>query len=92
MESNKENKSVLILDPLHHFFNSDVKLSVRDRVLRECCEFIKRLSLSSPVALLVPKLDIEDYERFFPILEVVADEIIPVNEVSEIEPSQKSLF
>ena len=42
--------------------------------------------------MLVPKLDIEDHKRFFPILAAVADEVIPVVEASEIEVSQGLLF
>jgi len=91
-EADNENQPVLILDPLHHFYNKDLGLSTRDHVFEQCCQFTKRLSLSNPVALLVPKLDIEDHKRYFPILAAVADEIIPVDEVSEIEPSQRLLF
>src|SRR5688572_27295274 len=78
MKADKENKSVLILDPLHHFYNEDVELPVRDRILAQCSQYIKRISLSNPVAMLVPKLDTEDHKRFFPVLAAVADEIIPV--------------
>ncbi|HEX9331494.1 MAG TPA: hypothetical protein VF896_06385 [Anaerolineales bacterium] len=92
MEADKENKSVLILDPLHHFYNADVELSIRDRILAQCCQFTKRLSLSNYVAVLVPKLDTEDHRRFFSILAAIADEIIPVEEASEMEVSQDSLF
>ncbi len=38
MEADKENKSVLILDPLHHFYNADVELSVRERIFEQCCQ------------------------------------------------------
>ena len=92
VEADKENKSVLILDPLHHFYNADVELSVRDRILEKCCQLTKRLSLSNYIALLVPKVDIEDHKRFFPLLAAVADEIIPVAESSEIVASQGLLF
>ena len=92
MEADRENRSVLILDPLRHFYNEDVEVSIRDRILEQCCHFIKRLSLSNPVVLLVPKLDTEDHKRFLPILAAVADEIIPVEEASEIEASQGLLF
>ena len=92
MEVDKENKPVLILDPLRHFYNEDVEMSIRDRILEQCCQFAKRLSFSSPVALLVPKLDTEDHKRFFPILAAVADEIIPVEKAAETEASQDSLF
>jgi hypothetical protein len=92
MAADKENKSVLILDPLHHFYNADVELSVREQVFEQCCQFTKRLSFSNCVALLVPKLDSEDHKRFFPLLAAVADEIIPAAESSAIEASQGLLF
>jgi len=91
-EADNENQPVLILDPLHHFYNQDVDISTRDHVFEQCCQFTKRLSLSNPVAVLVPKLDIEDHKRYFPILEAVADEVISVDEASEIQPSQGLLF
>ena len=91
-EADNQNQPVLILDPLHHFYNQDVDLSTRDHVFEQCCQFTKRLSLSNPVALLVPKLDIEDHKRYFPILAAVADEVISVDEASEIQPSQGLLF
>jgi hypothetical protein len=91
-ETYKENQPVLILDPLHHFYNRDIDLSTRNRIFEQCCQYIKRLSLSNPTALLVPKLDIEDHKRYFPILAAVADEIIPVEEAIEQEPLQGSLF
>ena len=91
-EADNENQPVLILDPLHHFYNKDVDPSTRDHVFEQCCQFTKRLSLSNPVALLVPKLDIEDHKRYFPMLAAVADEVISVDEVSEIEPAQRLSF
>ena len=90
--ADEENHSVLILDPLHHFYNADVELSTRHRILEQCCHYIKRLSLSNPVALLVPKLDTEDHKRFFPVLAAIADEIIPVEQASEPKFFQVSLF
>lgn len=91
-EADNENQPVLILDPLHHFYNQDVDISTRDHVFEQCCQFTKRLSLSNPVAVLVPKLDIEDHKRYFSILGAVADEVISVDEASEIQPSQGLLF
>ena len=91
-EADNENQPVLILDPLHHFYNQDVDISTRDHVFEQCCQFTKRLSLSNLVAVLVPKLDIEDHKRYFPILAAVADEVISVDKASEIQPSQGLLF
>jgi hypothetical protein len=92
MEADQENKSVLILDPLHHFYNADIELSVRDRILEHCCQFAKRLSLSNHVALLVPKVDIDDHKRFFPVLAAVMDEIILMADASEEKAVQGSFF
>lgn len=91
-EADNENQPVVILDPLHHFYNADVNLSTRNRILEQCCHYIKRLSLSNPVALLVPKLDTPDHKHFFPILASVADEVIPVVQATEIRTSQDFLF
>jgi hypothetical protein len=92
MEADKENNSALILDPLHHFCNADVELSTRRRVLEQCCQYMKRLSLSTPVALLVPRLDSEDHKRFFPVLTAIADEVIPVEQATDIQVFQGLLF
>lgn len=92
VEADNENQSVLILDPLHHFYNEDVDLPTRSRTLQECCQYIKRLSLSNPVTLLVPKLDTEDHRHFLAALAEIADEFIPVEQATILEASQGSLF
>jgi hypothetical protein len=92
MAADKENKSVLILDPLHHFYNADVELAVRDQILNDCCQYVKRISLSNPVAMLVPKLETEDHKRFFPVLAAITDEVIPVVEATEMVAIQAQLF
>jgi len=92
MEADKQNKPILILDFLHHFYNSDVELSLRDHILEQCCQYTRHLSLSHPVAVLVPCLPTEEYRRFFPILASVADEIIPAQENTAAEDSQDLLF
>jgi len=92
IEADKQNKPTLILNFFHHFYNADVELSLRDRTLEQCCHYVKRLSLSNPVVILVPRLSTEEYKRFFPILASVADEIIPVAETVAMEASQGSLF
>ena len=80
MEADKGNRPTLITNFLHHFYNADVELSLRDRVLEQCCQYTKRLSLFNPVVVLVPRLNTEDYNRFFPLLASIANEIIPVEE------------
>jgi len=76
MEADQQNNPVLILDFLHLFYNPDVDLSLRHSTLEECCRYLKRLSFSNPVAVLVPDLAVEEYRRFFPLMAAIADEII----------------
>ena len=93
MEADKQKRPVLILDFLHLFYNPDVEITLRDRILEQCCQYTKRLSLSNPVAVLVPNLSSEeDYQRFFPILASIADEIITVEEKFKKDASQGLLF
>ena len=90
--ADQQNKPVLILDFLHHFYNEDVELFTRDEILEQCCQYTKRLSLSNPVAVLVPKFDTEDYRRFFPVLAAVAHEIIEPEQPAQTSMSQGILF
>ena len=92
MEADMQNRPTLISNFLHHFYNADLELTLRDRILEKCCQYTKRLSLCSPVVVLVPRLSSEEYKRFFPVLAALADEIIPVVERVEIKTSQGSLF
>lgn len=92
MEADMQDRPTLISNFLHHFYNADVELNLRDRILEKCCQYTKRLSLCNPVVVLVPRLSSEDYRRFFPILAAVADEIIPVVERVEAQTFQVSFF
>ena len=92
MAADQGNRPTLITNFLHHFYNADVELSLRDRVLEQCCQYTKRLSLSNPVVVLVPRLFIEEYNRFFPLLASIANEIIPVEEETIQEDVQGLLF
>ena len=92
MEAGKQNKPVLILDFLHLFHDEDVELSLRHRVLDQCCQYTKRLSLSSLVAVFAPNVSTEAYRRFFPVLAAVADEILEIGKHKETELIQDLLF
>lgn len=91
-DADQQNKPILILDYLHHFYNADVELFTRDEILEQCCQYTKRLSLSNPVAVLVPYQKTEEYRRFFPVLAAVADEISEPQEPPQTKISQDSLF
>ena len=92
MDADMQNKPTLILDFLHHFYNADVELSLRDRILEQCCQYTKRLALSNSVVVLVPRLSTNEYRRFFPLLASIANEIIPVKENPTAEAVQDLLF
>jgi hypothetical protein len=81
--ANGQNKPVLILDFLHHFYNADIELYTRDEILEQCCQHTKQLAMSNPVAVLVPNLKTEDYRRFFPVLAAVSDQISEAEEPVE---------
>jgi hypothetical protein len=92
MEADQQNKPVLVLDFLHLFYDADVDLSLRYFTLERCCQYTKRLSFSNAVAVLVPELAIEEYRRFFPFVDSIADEVIEAGKQPSTEPSQGLLF
>ena len=92
MEAGKQHKPVLILDFLHLFHDDDIELSLRQRILEGCCQSTERLSMTSRVAVLVPTISTEAYQRFFPLLAAVADEILETEKAKETEITQGTLF
>ncbi len=92
MEADQQNHPVVILDFLHLFYNPDVDLSLRHSTLEQCCHYVKRLSFSNPVAVLVPNLAAEEYRRFFPLVASIADEIIEQKRPSYVEVFQQGVL
>jgi len=92
IEADMQNRPTLILNFLHHFYNPDVELSLRVRTLAECCKYAKRISLSNPVVILVPRLSTKEFNQFLPMLIDIADEHIPVAEWVEMNASQDIFF
>jgi hypothetical protein len=91
-EIRPERSPILILDFLHHFYNPDIQLSVRQRVLEQCCKHVQRLALSRSLLVFVQAIQAEEYGRFFPMLAAVADEILQTDEMPDGEHSQLSFF
>lgn len=91
-EIRPERTPVLILDFLHHFYNPDIQLPVRQRVLEQCCRHVQRLALSRPLLVFVQEMQTEEYRRFFSMLAAVADEILQADEMVDVEHSQLALF
>jgi hypothetical protein len=92
IEADRQNKPVLILDFLHLFYDADVDLSLRESALEQCCQYTKRLSFSNPVVVHVPSLAVEEYQRFFPFIASIADEMIEVQERTSTQAIQGLLF
>lgn len=83
---------VFLLDPLHHFYDPDVDLTLRQRVLLECCQQLQRLAHSRAVFLLVYRVPTDEYQQFFPLLASIAKEIIEEEENFHIEVQQLRLL
>jgi hypothetical protein len=92
MEADRLNRPVLILDYLHLFYDPNVDLSLRDTVLEKCCHYVRRLSFSNPVVLLVQDVVGDEYERFFPLVAAMADNIIESDKNPSSQASQIALF
>jgi hypothetical protein len=91
-QANSNNRLMLILDFLHHFYNPDLDLSLRQRVLEQCCRHLGRLSQSRHVIVLVQHLPVDEYQKFFSMLASVADEILEAQEEAVTEAIQDTLF
>lgn len=87
-----ERDPILVLDFLHHFHNPDIDLSVRQRVLEQCCRRLERLALSRALLVFVQALQTEEYRNFLPVLAQVADEVLQTADAPKEEALQPALF
>ena len=83
---------IFVLDFLNHFYDPDVDLSLRQRVLEGCCQRVKLLSKSKSVFILTQNVSTEEYQSFFPLLASTADEILEVEENPQVAELQYSLL
>ena len=67
---------ILVLDFFHTLYDPDIPLHVRFHVLRRCCRTLERLALYRPVILTTREMPTEDYKKFSPILQSIADETL----------------
>jgi len=68
-----EPSPLLVLDLLQTFYDPDIPLTVRLRMLRQSASHLQRLSLSRPVAVIIRLISGSDFDRFLPILNAAAD-------------------
>ncbi len=83
---------VLILNFLHHFYDPDIELTLRQRVLADCCQRVQVLAISRPVLVLVRVMPAAEYPLFLQPLTSIASEIIEIQEKPNTEAIQASLF
>ena len=83
---------IFILDFLHRFYDPDTDLSLRQRVLNQCCQHVRLLSGSKPVFILVQAVPTEEYQQFFSLLALTANEILEVEEYPQLPATQHSLI
>lgn len=87
-----QSYSILITNFLNRFYDTDVNVTLRQRVLEECCHQVQVLSKTKSVFIMVEYLPVDDYQAFFPIVESVADEILEVKEQPQLPVLQYSLL
>jgi hypothetical protein len=87
-----ERDPILVLDFLHHFYNPDIPIPVRQRILEQCCKRLESLSLSRMLVVFVQALETEEYRNFFPLIAETADEILQTAEEPGEETLQPALF
>lgn len=92
VEVSEQNKPILILDFLYHFYNADVDLDLRERIIKQCCEHLRNISLCSPTIVFVKETSTDKYHQFFPILASVADEITYIAHFPVLEESSQLFF
>lgn len=86
-----EKEPLLILDLLHIFYNPDIHFRVRIRVLNQCVGHLRRLWTTRPLTIFIRKMEVEEYQQFYPLIARVADEIVEAEEPSVAE-RQLALF
>ncbi len=91
-KANDQPHPVFILNFFHHFYDPDIELTLRQRVLADCCQRVQVLASSRPVLVLVRVMPVTEYQEFLPSLTSIAAEIIEIQEKPNTEAVQPSLF
>jgi hypothetical protein len=90
--ANAQPHPIFILDFLNQFYDSDVDLSLRQRVFDGCCQRVELLSRSKSVFIVVQDVSTENYQRFFPLLAATASEILEVEKHLQLPVLQYPLL
>ena len=82
---------VLVLEFLHTFYDPDIALRTRLFRLRECCRELRRLATHRPVIVMTRQIDNDDFLKFMPALDSVADRTLTLEPESQ-QITQPVLF
>lgn len=75
-ESDKRTEPLLILDFLNLFYDKDVDISRRKRMVEKCCEHLQKIKLIRPVTIFMREVPQEDYELFHPVVVSIAEDAV----------------
>ena len=82
---------MLVLDFLHTFYDPDIPIETRFRILQSCCRELERLAFARPVIVTTWEMPHEESEQFLTTLRTVTDQIISFASEPE-RVSQPALF
>jgi hypothetical protein len=86
-----KGETILVMDFLHTFYDTDIPLRTRLFRLRECCRELERLAFNRPVLVMTQEIEDEEHKNFIPALYPIMDKIFTLEpEREQIE--QPSLF
>jgi hypothetical protein len=77
------SEPLLALDFLHSFYDIDIELHERMRVLHQCINLLETLALSRPVIVLTICMEGPDYRVFGPVLKRAADIVLEITSERE---------
>jgi hypothetical protein len=81
-----DREPLLLVNFLHAFEDENIAEEIRTRVLEACIEQLKILSISRPIAILIQHRLTSEYDRFYPLLEAIAHEIINAEAQAAVIP------
>jgi hypothetical protein len=83
---------LLVINFMHPFYEADVPLEVRSRVLEACVRRLDNLSYARPIGVIVEHEAAVEYDTYFPVLAAMADRILPLTSLEEEPCAQMRMF
>ena len=82
-EAQPKPEPLLVFDIFCGFYDQDIKLQTRMRVLKRCIQDLERLSRFRSVVVLAQHISHADDLLFYPIIEEIADQILYLEDEKE---------